>query len=117
MAVDPELEEALRAALTRALGEGRPAIDEKRMMGGTCFMLNGNMVCGADRANDGQRRYMFRTGKGNPAAAALPGGEEMVMGGRVMGGMYFVDFDACGDTLLDRWLGVAIDHARSLPAK
>ena len=33
---------------------------EKRMMGGLCFMLNGNMIGGADRTRDGVGRFMFR---------------------------------------------------------
>ena len=117
MAYDEELTGNLRGALASMLGGDTTAIAEKRMMGGACFMYRGNMVCGADRAKDGQRRYMFRTGKGNPAADDLPGGEPMVQGGRIMSGLYFVDSAGCDDALMRRWLDVALDHAKSLPAK
>ena len=37
--------------------DGMPGVSEKVMMGGLCFMLDGNMVAGAHR-----RGYMFRMG-------------------------------------------------------
>lgn len=117
MAHDEELARNLREALLDLLGSDESGLEEKRMMGGACFMLNGNMVCGADRSKHGQRRYMFRIGKGNPAADTLPGGEPMIQGGRIMSGLYFVDSAGCDNTLLRRWLGVALDHAKSLPTK
>ena len=117
MAYDEQLTQNLREAIGKMVGGDTSGISEKRMMGGVCFMLNGNMVCGADRSKDGQRRYMFRTGKGNPAADALPGGEPMVQGGRVMSGLYFVDAALSSDGLMQRWLAVALDHVRGLPAK
>ena len=112
MAFDEPLTTRLRAALG-----GGPDISEKRMMGGVCFFLNGNMVCGADRSKQGERRLMFRVGKDNRAAAAMPGGAPMVMGDRPMHGFYFVDADRCDDDLLKRWLALALAHARSLPPK
>ncbi len=55
---------------TLAGGEG---VSEKRMMGGLCFLVNGNMVGGADQTKSGQRRFMFRIGKeSDEAAAAMP---------------------------------------------
>jgi hypothetical protein len=87
------------------------------MMGGVCFMLNGNMIGGADRTKAGARRFMFRTGKGNPRAAALPLGEPMVMGERLMAGFWAVDGDACDDALLKRWVALAHAYAASLPPK
>ena len=109
-------DEALAARMRAALGDG-PEISEKRMMGGVCFFLDGHMVGGADRSKEGQRRLMFRVGKGNAAAAALPGGAPMVLGDRPMRGFYFVDGDRCDDDLLQRWLALALAHARSLPPK
>lgn len=43
----------MRAALAGVSG-----VVEKRMMGGVCFLVNGNMLGGADKG-----RYMFRVGK------------------------------------------------------
>ena len=82
-----------------------------------CFFLHGNMVCGADRSKEDERRFMFRVGKGNDAAAALPMGQPMVLGERPMPGFYFVDGESCDDQLLQRWLELAMAHARSLPPK
>ena len=42
------------------------------MMGDFCFFLHENVVCGADRSKEGERRFMFRVGKGNEAAFACP---------------------------------------------
>ncbi|MGX9965532.1 TfoX/Sxy family protein [Roseomonas sp. F4] len=112
MAFDKDLTLRMRAAL----GEG-PAISEKPMMGGVCFFLGGHMVCGADRSKKGERRFMFRVGKGNEAAAALPQGTPMVLGDRPMPGFYFVDGESCDDELLRSWRDLALAHARSLPPK
>lgn len=107
-------DEALTQRMRAALGE-RPGLSEKRMMGGVCFFLDGNMVGGADRSKQGERRFMFRVGKTNDAAAALPQGVPMTLGERAMPGFYFVDGESCDDELLKRWLDIALDHARSLP--
>ena len=72
-------DESLTLRLRAALGNG-PDLSEKRMMGGVCFFRHGNMVCGADRSKQGERRFMFRVGKGNEAAATLPEGVPMVLG-------------------------------------
>ena len=39
---DEDLSNRLRETL-----EGTASVSEKRMMGGLCFMMNGNMLCGA----------------------------------------------------------------------
>ena len=113
MAYDDDL-----AKRFRALVEGLPGLSEKRMMGGICFFLNGNMVGGADRANTGERRFMFRVGKDNVAAAdALPGAEPMVQGGRTMTGLYFVNAEEQSRKVIKKWAALAIEHAFSLPPK
>ncbi len=112
MAYDHELAGRMRDALT-----GTGDITERRMMGGLCFFLNGNMVCGADRSKAGERRLMFRVGKGNDRAVDLPGAVMVRLGGRPMPGFFFVDADHCDDALLSRWLDLALTHARGLPPK
>jgi hypothetical protein len=113
MAHDPELAARFRAAL----GDG-PAFSEKRMMGGTCFFLDGNMIGGADRARDGQRRFMFRVGKDNAERAAGLGADgPLLLGDRIMPGFYFVDAGRCDDARFGSWLALALEHARGLPAK
>ena len=112
MAYDAELSDRYRSALAK-----RDQITEKRMMGGICFFLHGNMVGGADRSKQGERRFMFRVGKGNPAAAELPHGVPVILGERPMPGFYFVDAECCDDALLADWLKLALTHAASLPPK
>lgn len=50
---DPHLAERMRVAL-----KGCRGITEKKMFGGYCWMLRGNMLCGVEVG-----RYMFRVGK------------------------------------------------------
>lgn len=114
MAVDEELNTRMRMALA-----GQDGISERKMMGGVCFLLNGHMVSGADKdKHTGERRFMFRVGKANDGRAAdLPGGDVMVVGGRRMSGLYFVNAETCKDTDFDAWLALAVEHAKSLPPK
>ena len=61
MAYDEKLAQRFRDAL-----ENTTAITEKRMMGGVCFMYQGNMLGGADRHKTTDiGRFMFRVGKEN----------------------------------------------------
>ncbi|MDH5539335.1 MAG: TfoX/Sxy family protein [Rhizobacter sp.] len=50
---DPHLADLMRQAFA-----GRRDIVEKKMFGGYCWMLNGNMLCGVEIG-----RFMFRVGK------------------------------------------------------
>ncbi|WP_339915460.1 TfoX/Sxy family protein [uncultured Brevundimonas sp.] len=113
MAHDPATVDRFRNALGAADG-----LTEKRMMGGLCFMLNGNMIGGADRTRDGVARFMFRVGKANQdRGEAMPGAISMVQGGRTMGGFFFVEAAGCDDGLLADWVRLALSHASSLPEK
>lgn len=113
MAYDEALTDRLRNAL-----DGAGPLVEKRMMGGVCFMLNGNMLGGADRTKDGVGRFMFRVGKDNQAEALKrPGAEIMEMGGRRMSGFFFVDGDACDDQALASWVSLARSFVDTLPSK
>lgn len=112
---------AYDAELTARLSEhlaGIPGLSEKRMMGGMCFMINGNMVGGADRSKSGEGRFMFRIGKQNHSLAQAFGtGTPMVQGGRRMTGFFFVAAKECSDHILTEWVSLAVGHALSLPAK
>ncbi len=113
MAYDEDLSNRFRLAL-----DGINGVSERRMMGGICFLVNGNMVGGADRQKDGRRRFMFRVGKDNATKAlARPGAEIMEMGGRRMRGFFFVDAEACDDETLKDWVGLALSFVATLPAK
>ena len=113
MAYDEELADRFR----NALGSFEN-ISEKRMMGGTCFFLNGNMLGGADRSKEGMRRLMFRVGKDNlNEALERPGAAVMELGGRRMSGFVFVDATACDDQALNQWIALAQSFVGTLPAK
>ena len=97
--------------------EGLPGLSEKKMMGGHCFLVNGNMVGGSGCNEAGDSRFMLRVGKENGAKAeALPGGEPLMKGGRRMGGMYLVDPEQPDEAIGD-WISLAVGNALSLPAK
>lgn len=105
---DPHLADLMREALA-----GRPGIGEKAMFGGFCWMLNGNMLCGVEVG-----RFMFRVGKDRESEAlAMPGAEIVSFSGRRMGGLVWVDADACIETGLDRWIALAARFAGALPPK
>ena len=113
MAYDEKLAARFRKGLA-----GRKGITEKRMMGGVCFLLNGNMIGGADRTKDGVGRFMFRVGKDNEAEAlSRPGARIMEQGGRRMSGLVFVDETACNHSALKTWLALALGFVGTLPPK
>ena len=113
MPVDEGLNARLREALATHAG-----ISEKRMMGGQCFFLNGNMLCGARRHPDGTGRFMFRVGKAQEAhALADPAAEAVIHGTRKLGGFVRVAEAECDAATLRRWLQLCLAHAAALPAK
>lgn len=113
MAYDEDLTTRFRQTL-----DGLDGISERRMMGGVCFMVNGNMLGGADRPKDGKRRFMFRVGKDNQTKALQrPGARIMEMGGKRMNGFIFVDAENCNDQALEAWIDVALSFVTTLPAK
>ena len=90
-----------------------PGLTEKKMFGGLCFLLHGNMVCGVHK--DGA---MFRVGKDREAEALALGAESLSFTGRKMGGMVELDAGAFADDTLRRALtAMSLAHAASLPAK
>jgi hypothetical protein len=109
MAYDEGLAQTFRDALA-----DRSGVSERKMFGGLCFMLNGNMLCGTYR--DGG---MYRVGKGNEAAAlALPHVRPMTMTGRPMPGLVDVDRIAIDDDVLrDKLMRLALDFVEALPPK
>ena len=113
MAYDDEVANRFRQAT-----EGLVGFSEVRMMGGLCFLVNGNMLGGVDRTKEGIDRLMFRVGKDNQdEALSRPGAEPMVMGGRTFGGLVFVPNEACDDLQLRDWVALALSFAGALPPK
>ncbi|MCV3270732.1 TfoX/Sxy family protein [Roseobacter sinensis] len=108
---------ALADRMRRALA-GHAGITEKRMMGGTIFLLNGHMLSGARRENEGARRFMFRIGKAQAAEALRdPIVRPLMQGTRKMGGYILVDNDDCPDPVLQHWLRRALQFVAALPPK
>jgi TfoX/Sxy family transcriptional regulator of competence genes len=109
MAYDPELAERIRTTLARRRG-----VSERKMFGGICFMVNGNMCCGVVRSD-----LMLRLGdEGAEAALDAEHTRPMDFTGKPMRSMVYVD--AAGietDEDLKSWVERAFDFARSLPPK
>jgi TfoX/Sxy family transcriptional regulator of competence genes len=103
--------EVLAGRLRTALA-GRKGVSEKRMFGGVCFLLRGNMLCGT-----GKTDFMFRVGKAQDAQAlARPGARPMDITGRKMPGFVWVD-PACDARALARWVVLAEKYVAALPPK
>jgi hypothetical protein len=107
MADDP-VADRLRRALA-----GDP-VAEQRMFGGTCFMLDGNMLAGSHKSE-----LLVRVGKeAHAAALARPHSRPMEMRGRVMEGFVFVAADGFArDEDLHAWLRLARTYVDTLPPK
>ncbi len=102
------------AARVRQVLSGQPNLTEKKMFGGLCFLLGGNMCCGVNGD-----QLMLRVGPdAYESALARPHAREMDFTGRALRGMVYVDSEgiATGDALRD-WLSVAVGFAASLPPK
>jgi TfoX/Sxy family transcriptional regulator of competence genes len=84
----------------------------KKMFGGVCFMLNGNMVAGTSK-----RGMLVRTGKEFGAIAA--GRKEcqpMEMGGRVVEGYWHVE-ESLDEDGFEFWMNAALAFNKTLPPK
>jgi TfoX/Sxy family transcriptional regulator of competence genes len=105
---EPALAEAMRRALRR-----RQNIIEKKMFGGYCWMLNGNMLCGVEVG-----RFMFRVGKEmEPKALAIPGATPMDITGKPMKGFVWVSADSATKKGLPFWIELAARYVSTLPRK
>jgi len=106
------MNDVLAARLRKALSRRR-GISEKRMFGGVCFILRGNMLCGTCKTD-----FMFRVGKEQDAEAmSRKGARRMDITGKVMKGFVWVDPKACDARGLARWIRLAETYVGSLPAK
>lgn len=111
------IDETLTARLRDALG-GVEGVEEKKMMGGVCFMVGGHMLGGAHVEKTGRRRFMFRIGKDNMAEALSdPTAHEVTMGARKLGGFIHVEDDDCPDAALRKWVALALSFLATLPPR
>lgn len=109
MAFDPVLADRIRHQLAR-----RRNLTEKKMFGGICFLLNGNMCCGVLG-----RELIIRV-KPEEAEAILREKHTRVFdfSGRPSKNMAYVGPKALQkDTDLDRWLQITLKFVKSLPPK
>ncbi|MBJ6370658.1 TfoX/Sxy family protein [Sedimentitalea arenosa] len=109
MAYREDMAETMRADLGV-----EPGLSEKKMFGGPCFLLHGNMIGGI-----GKDGALYRPGKPNEATAPrLDGVTPMQMGTRRMGGFVRLDDDGFADATTRRKLTeIALAFVASLPPK
>jgi hypothetical protein len=91
-----------------------PGLTEKKMFGGICFLLGGNMVCGVLGAD-----LIMRVGKDQyETCLTQPGARVFDFSGKPMAGWVMVapvGYLASED--LARWVGLAVAYSGSLPPK
>ena len=102
------------AERVRDLTADRSDMSERKMFGGLCFMLNGNMCFGIVGSE-----LMVRVGpEVYDATLALPSAREMDFTGRSMRGIVYVgEGGLAEDDDLAEWLQRGLDFAGSLPPK
>jgi len=109
VAFDEGLAERVRDLLT-----DRDDVSERKMFGGLCYMIGGNMCAGIVGSE-----LMVRVGPdGWQDALGRPHAREMDFTGRSMRGMVYVDDQGVAeDCALAKWLSLGVDFASSLPPK
>jgi TfoX/Sxy family transcriptional regulator of competence genes len=106
-------DETLAARVRVAVAE-RDGISERKMFGGLCLMLNGNMFAGVM-----QEDLMLRVGPERfEATLARPGARPMDFTGRPMAGYIYVAASALAQTAtLTNWLDEALGFVETLAPK
>jgi hypothetical protein len=101
------LAERIRSVLPRGQAS------DKRMFGGTTFLVNGNMLCCAFAHG-----LMLRVGNGAEAKALSKPFVRPLSKTRKMGGFVFVEPGGLArKAALSRWIGVARAYVDKLPPK
>lgn len=110
MAYDEGLLDRIRVVLAKR----GTRVEEKKMFGGMCFLVGGNMSCGI--VGD---ELMLRVGAdAYDAALAKPHARPMDFTGRPMRGMVYVGTAGIRtQAQLGRWLEMGLAFAESLPPK
>jgi TfoX/Sxy family transcriptional regulator of competence genes len=109
MAYNERLAERIRGYFKR-----RKGVEEKRMFGGLCFMLNGHMCCGIEKD-----RLMVRVMSDRyETLLSKPHAHEMDFTGKPLKGFLFIS-EAGYRTVsgLASWLDAAAECAESKPPK
>ena len=102
------------AERVRAVLKGQRGLEERKMFGGVCFLLRGNMCCGV--ANDD---LVARVGPDyQPKALARAHVRPMDFTGKPLKGFVYVGEPGLRTKKsLEAWVGHCLDFARELPAK
>ncbi|MFV1991762.1 MAG: TfoX/Sxy family protein [Acidimicrobiales bacterium] len=102
------------ATRVRALFADDPGVSERKMFGGLCLMVNGNMALGVM-----EKDLMVRVGPdAYEDALAQPHCRKMDFTGRPMKGMVFVDLEAVeSEEDLAAWAARGAEFAGSLKPK
>ena len=109
MAYDEGLAQRVREIIEEQIG-----FNEKKMFGGVCYLLNGNMACGILNDN-----LIVRVGpKKYEDSLKLPSTRKFDITGKPMKGWVMVSSDACEtDKDLFKWVHKGVHCALSLPPK
>jgi hypothetical protein len=109
MPFDENLANRIRRILKKMEG-----VSEKKMFGGLCFLVNGNMAMGVVN-ND----LMLRVGPDSyEKMFDLPHVRKMDFTGKSLKGFIYVGGEGTGaEKDLKGWVSIAVDYAKSLPPK
>ncbi|HSF14546.1 MAG TPA: TfoX/Sxy family protein [Vicinamibacteria bacterium] len=109
MPYDEKLAERVREVLGRRRG-----VTEKKMFGGVCFLVNGNMACGVEKEN-----LMVRVGPEQyERALSKSSTRPMDFTGRALKGFVYVSPPGYRTTAaLKKWVDLGASFARSLPRR
>ena len=109
MAYNERLAERIRGYF-----KGRKGVEEKRMFGGLCFMLNGHMCCGIEKD-----RLMIRVLPDRyEALLKKPRVRKMDFTGKPLKGFLFISEAGYRTAVgLASWLDRAVECAKSKPPK
>ena len=109
MAYDEGLAERIANVLS-----GRSDVVEKKMFGGLCFMVSGNMACGIVKDE-----LMARVGPDQYDDCLVEDhAREMDFTGRSLKGMIYVAPEGIdSDDELEKWVARCVDFVETLPAK
>lgn len=107
MAYNQELDDRVTGVV------GKWGVTKKKMFGGTCNLINGNMMCGVYKDY-----IILRLGENQgQAALAQPHTKPFDMTGRPMKGWIMVEQDGLTDKSLEDWLQKAKQFVETLPPK
>lgn len=106
-------EQELADRIRRLIGN-RPGVTSRRMFGGTCFMLDGHMVCCSMKPGT----LLLRVGaEAHADVLSHASVQPMLMGGREMTGFVEVIDDIDSDDDLRSWVEAGWSFVTTLPPK